>query len=195
MRSASGAALRHRFEAGIAHRAEHMGDAEFGRRLDHRLGAAGMKAFQRADRAKHDRQPQLLAEHFGRGIDLADVAQHARPERDRVERHAVAPQRRLGLGAADDVVPIVLVEIGAGFGDELVQVVKFARRRGVGAARASSWFCVGFWLVIGWDSAVFSGWCSSLLPDGRVSEKPSPWAGAAYRAETAVQERKNAVKN
>ncbi len=127
-----GRGLRDRFEAGIANRAEHMRDAEFSRRLDHRLGAAGVKAFQRADRAEHDRQPQLVAEHFDRSIDLADVAQHARPERDRVERHAVAPQRRLGLGAADDIIPIVLIEIGAGFGDEFVQIVKFARRGGIG---------------------------------------------------------------
>ena len=94
-----------------------------------------MEAFQRADRAKHDRQPQLAAEHFDRRIDLADVAQHARPERNRVERHAVAPQRRLGLGAADDIVPIVLIEIGAGFGDDFVQVQKLRRRPRLGATR------------------------------------------------------------
>ena len=45
-----------------------------------------------------------------------DVAQHPRPERDLVERHAVAPHRGLGLGGADDVVPGVLVEVGARLG-------------------------------------------------------------------------------
>ncbi len=99
------------FETGVADRAEHVRDAEFGRRLDHRLGAAGVKALQRPDRAQHDRQAQLASEHFDGWIDLADVTQNARPERDGVERHAVAPQRRLGLDAADDIVPIVLIEI------------------------------------------------------------------------------------
>ena len=127
-----GLGLGDRFETGIADRTQHMGDAEFRRRLDHRRGAAGMEAFQRADRAQHDRQPQLAAEHFGRSIDLADVAQHARPERDRVERHPIAPQRRFGLGAADDVIPIVLIEVLPGLGDKLVQVLKFVRRGRVG---------------------------------------------------------------
>ena len=44
------------------------------------------------------------------GIDLADVAQHARLEGDRIERHAVAPHRRLGLGGADQVVPDIAVQ-------------------------------------------------------------------------------------
>ena len=91
-------------------------------RLDHWRGALGMEAFQRADRAQHDRQPQLAAEDFGRGIDLAHVAQHARAERDRIERHAVAPQRRFGFDAADDVVPGVLVEVLPRLVDDLVQV-------------------------------------------------------------------------
>ena len=47
----------------------------------------------------------------------------------RVERHAVAPQRGLGFRPADDVVPVVLVEVLARLGDELMQVVQVARRR------------------------------------------------------------------
>ena len=133
-----------------------MGDAEFGRRLDHRLGAAGMKAFQRADRTQHDRQPQLVAQHFGRGVDLADIAQHAGPERDEVERHAVAPQRRLGLGAADDIIPIVLVQIGARFGDELMQIVKGVRRSRI---RGGSRFVL---VLTGHLQCVFSGWCFAV---------------------------------
>ena len=39
-----------------------------------------------------------------------------------VERQAVAPQRRLGLGAADDIIPVVLVEICRALCDELMQV-------------------------------------------------------------------------
>ncbi len=136
-----GRGLGHRFEAGIAHRAQHMGDAEFARRLDHRLGAAGMKAFQRAYRTEHDRQPQLFAEDFGGGIDLADVAQHPRPERHRIERHAVSPQCRFGLGAADNVIPFVLIEIGAGLGDDLVQILKLVRDRCIGGGARG----IGIW--------------------------------------------------
>ena len=47
----------------------------------------------------------------------------------RVERHAVAPQRGLGFRPADDVVPVVLVEVLPRLGDELMQVVQVARRR------------------------------------------------------------------
>ena len=85
-----------------------------------------MEALERADRREHHRQAQLAAELADRGVDLADVAQHARPERDRVERHAVAPQRGLALDAADDVVPVVLVEVLPRLGDDLVQVEKVA---------------------------------------------------------------------
>ena len=56
---------------------------------------------------------------------LRDIAQHARPERDLVERHAVAAHGGLGLGGADDVVPGILVEVGARLADELVQVLEF----------------------------------------------------------------------
>ena len=56
---------------------------------------------------------------------MLHVPQHTRPERHRIERHAVTPQRRLGLDAADDVVPGVLVEILPRFGDDFVQVEEF----------------------------------------------------------------------
>ena len=117
------------FEAGIADRAQHMGAAEFAGRLDHGCCALGVKTFQRADRAQHDRQPQLAAENFSRDVDLADVPQYARPERDRVQRHAISSQRGLGLDAADDVVPGVLVEILSRLGDDLVQVEEFITLR------------------------------------------------------------------
>ena len=118
--------LRYRFEAGLADRAQHMRDAEFMRRLHDGCAAARIKRLQGADRTEHDRQPQPAAEKFDRGIDLAHVAQHARTQRDRIERQAVAQHRRLGFRPADDVVPIVLVQVGARLGDELVQVQEFA---------------------------------------------------------------------
>ena len=73
----------------------------------------------------HDRQPHLAAELLDRRIDLGDVAQHPRPERDLVQRHAVAAHGGLGLGGADDVVPGILVEVGARLADEFVQVLEF----------------------------------------------------------------------
>ncbi len=72
-----------------------------------------------------------------------------------VERHAVSPQRRLGLGAADDIVPIVLIEIGAGFGDEFVQIVKFARRGGIGGGSAFVGVLIGHRLFSGFALIFF----------------------------------------
>ncbi len=114
-------------EPGIADRAEHVAGAELPDAAHHRGGARGVKAFQRADRRQHHRQAQLAPELVHRRIDLADVAQHPRPERDLVERHAVAPQRGLAFDPADDVVPVVLVQVLPGLGDDLVQIEKVAR--------------------------------------------------------------------
>ena len=56
---AVGRGLRDIFEARVANRTQHMGDAEFGCAASrHRRGAAGMEALQRADRRQHHRQPQ-----------------------------------------------------------------------------------------------------------------------------------------
>src|SRR3989442_30665 len=46
-----------------------------------------------------------LAEEFRRAVDLADIAQHARPKRDLVERTAVAQHRGLGLRATHEIAP------------------------------------------------------------------------------------------
>ena len=92
-----------------------------------RNGSAGawIKDLERADRRDHYRQPQFAAKQLGGRIDLRDVAQHARAERDLVERHAVAAHGRLGLGSADDIVPGVLIEPGAGFLHEFVEILEF----------------------------------------------------------------------
>ena len=42
-----------------------------------------------------------------------------------MQRVAVAPKRRFGLGAPGDVVPRVLIEVGAGLVDELVEILEF----------------------------------------------------------------------
>ena len=116
-------------EPGIADRAEHVRGTERVRRAHHRQGTGRMEAFQRSDRGEHDREPELAPEVAHRGIDVADVAQHPRPERDGVERHAVAPQRCFGFGAAYDVVPIVLVKVLPRLGDDFMQIEKVDRKR------------------------------------------------------------------
>ena len=57
-------------------------------------------------------------------IDIRHVAQHARPEADRIERQPIARQRRLALRGADQIVPVVAVQVLPRDLDELVQVLK-----------------------------------------------------------------------
>ncbi len=85
------------------------------------VGRLIVKAFQRADRGEQQRQPQPAPEPLDRRVDPAHVAQHARTERDLIEGETVAAQRGFGLGGADDVVPVVLVEVLPRLGDDLVQ--------------------------------------------------------------------------
>ena len=112
-------------QARLGHRAQHMGGAEGARAARDGSGGAGIEQLERADRRQHHRQAQFAAERCDRRIDPGDIAQHPRPERDLVQRHAVAAHRGFGLGGADDVVPGILVEVGARLADELVQVLEF----------------------------------------------------------------------
>ncbi len=133
-----------------------MGDAEAAGAARDAAPAPGSNSFERADRRDHHRQAQLAAEQLDRGVDMADVAQHARPERDLVERHAVAAQVVSVSARADDVVPGILVEVGARLAHELVQVLELfatgaeldGRRRDAGRfvhgvlSRMHGWFCL-----------------------------------------------------
>jgi hypothetical protein len=56
-----------------------------------------------------------------RRVDCGDVAQDARPQREPVECVTVASQRRLGRGAADQVVPRIAVELLVCGADQFVQ--------------------------------------------------------------------------
>ena len=116
-------------EPGMRHRAEDHAVAENPRRLGDRGTAARLEYFERTDRRAQHRDAQLLAEKRAAAIDIRYVAQDPRPKADRVERQTVARQGRLGLGAADQVVPIVAIEVGARLRDELVQVLKAAFER------------------------------------------------------------------
>src|SRR5262249_23475172 len=64
--------------------------ADLGGRLGDGGAAARLEGFERADRRQQYRDPQLAAEQAGAGIHFRDVAQHPRPEAQRIERHAVA---------------------------------------------------------------------------------------------------------
>ena len=98
-----------------------MGDAEFPRRAHDGRRRAVVEAFERTHRREHQRQPQPPPEPLDGGVDPAHVAQHPRPERDLVEGEAVAAKRGFGLGGADDVVPVVLVQVLPRLGDDLVK--------------------------------------------------------------------------
>jgi hypothetical protein len=62
-----------------------------------------------------------VAQQLGAGIHLLDIAQHARPESQRIERHAVAQVSGFRLGAAHQVVPGLAREVAPRRRDELVQ--------------------------------------------------------------------------
>ena len=66
-----------------------------------------------------------MAEDLSRPVDLRDIPQHPGPECNLVERHAVASHGGLRLRGANDIVPCVLVEPGAGFSDEFVEILEF----------------------------------------------------------------------
>ena len=120
------AALDDVLELERRHRAYKHGDVARARAFGDGDAAARLEGFQRADRRQHHRQADLAAKDLRRGIDGRDVAQHARLEGDRIERHAVAPQRRLGLGAADQIVPDIGAEPDLRRLDDLVQRREFA---------------------------------------------------------------------
>ena len=56
----------------------------------------------------------------------------SRSKRDRIQRHPIATQSGFSLGAAYDVIPIVLIEIGPRFAHDFVEIVEFARSGGIG---------------------------------------------------------------
>ena len=108
------------------HRTHDDRHAEFGGAAAGGRRAAGIEGFQRTDRRQHHRQAQLHAEECRGRVHLGDVAQHARTQRDRIERRAVAPQCRLALGGADQIAPDVAVELRPRRRDEFVQALVVA---------------------------------------------------------------------
>ena len=94
---------------------------ELGSRPGRPRAAAGREILQRADWRQNDRQAHILAQDLGARVDVLDIAQHTRTERDGVERAPVALQRRLGLGAAHQIVPASPGQFTPRWLDELVQ--------------------------------------------------------------------------
>ncbi len=116
-----GGRRRGRFQPGLADRRQHLRHAELRRGARCRRRAALDDGFQAADRREQHRQPHAPAEERRAGVDPAHIAQHPRPERDRVERLAVAAHRGFGLGAADEVAPGPGGQVGAGGGYDFLE--------------------------------------------------------------------------
>ncbi len=117
-----------------------MRDAELPRRA-HDSGRRHLaEVFERPHRREYQRQPQPPPELEHRGVDPAHVPQHPRAKCDLVEGEAVASQGGFGLGGADDVVPVVLVEVLARLGDDLMQGLEIEAGGGEAPRGASSEF-------------------------------------------------------
>ena len=112
---------RHRLDAGRARRAQHVQHAGARGGLARRHAALRREILQRADRRQDHRQFQLQPQQRAARVDMLDVAQHARPEGDGVERDAIALLRGLRLRAADDVVPRALGHVALGQRHELME--------------------------------------------------------------------------
>src|SRR3954468_19724184 len=102
-----------------------MGGPERAGSARHRCSRARIEQLERTDRRDHDRQAHSTAKSLYRCVDLRDVAKHARPESDLVERQTVAAHGGLGLGGADDIVPGVLIQVRPRLRYELVKVLEF----------------------------------------------------------------------
>src|SRR6266545_1212688 len=85
---------------------------------------ARLKALHGPDGCDHDRNANGPPEQARSGVDLRDVSQDPRAERDRVEGLSVAPQRGLGLGAAREIVPGARRQVQAGRPHDLVKRLK-----------------------------------------------------------------------
>jgi hypothetical protein len=124
-----GRGFRGFFQPRIAHRAEHMSNSKLLGTPHHGCRPLRMESFETAHGCKHHGKPQPAPEPLDRCVDLAHVAQHPRPEGACVERHAIALECGLGFGRTDNVVPVVLVQVLPGLGDDFVQVEEFRGRR------------------------------------------------------------------
>ena len=78
----------------------HAGSRGRARRLD--FAAPGIEAGE-PDRAQTGRHRPALSEQFGRKVDRRDVAQHALPQRDRLQVLDVPPQRHFVVRAAVEI--------------------------------------------------------------------------------------------
>ena len=92
---------RNRFEVRQTHRTQNHHRAERIGRFRNRRAAARVEHLNRSDRRQHHRNAQAMAAESRRSHRRRHVVQHARPERERIDRHAIALERRFGVGAAD----------------------------------------------------------------------------------------------
>ena len=72
--------------------------------------AIGAEAFQAPHRRQGNRQPQLLAEHFGSCVYGRNIPQHARAERQCIQRQPIAAHSGFGFRRPRQVIPDIGIE-------------------------------------------------------------------------------------
>jgi hypothetical protein len=100
-----------RLHPGLGHRAEDERNTERRSSMRRRQTSFTRQGFKAADRSEDDWEAHGLAEKAVGGVDLGDIAQNARPQREPVQCLAVAEQRRFRRRTSNQVVPDVAVEL------------------------------------------------------------------------------------
>ena len=104
-----------------------------------------MQVLQRADGGEQHRSAEGASEQGGGAVHAGDVAQHPRPERDRVERLPVAPHRGLRLRAPHEVAPHPAGEPASRLLDDFVKGGRIIGRViGVVVHASVSWVLAGW---------------------------------------------------
>ena len=111
-------------DVGLGHRALKHRAAEGAGGVGNGRAGGGVEPLDAADRGERHRHGDLAAEERRAGVGAVDVAQHARTERERVQRQPITAHGGLGLGAADQIIPDVAIEPRARHGDEFMQIVE-----------------------------------------------------------------------
>jgi len=110
-----------RLDSGLAYRTQHVRDTELTRRAC-RCGASfGSKKFQTTDRSKNDRQAQLASQERGLSRNMTHISKYARTKGEGIQCCSVATQSCFGFSAADNVVPMIVIEFLPCFLNNFVQ--------------------------------------------------------------------------
>src|SRR5262249_28460999 len=108
-------------QTGRAQGAQELPDSEQGGGAGDGGSASRIECVQAADRCECDRQAKVLPKARYRHVDMPDITEDSRPERNGIERLAIAPNSCLAFRASDDRVPLVPPQNLMSFADDLVQ--------------------------------------------------------------------------